>query len=107
MSIKARESVVYVINRFKYIEIDYDEINRLSTSSDNDPQIILSPTTPGGDPQITEGKPKMGRSATMMFDKLLSEVQINKVKDKFKQDVETALEEAIRKHVSIFSTFSL
>ena len=94
MSIKARESVVYVINRFKYIEIDYDEINRLSTSSDNDPQII-------------EGKPKMGRSATMMFDKLLSEVQINKVKDKFKQDVETALEEAIRKHVSIFSTFSL
>jgi len=35
-----------------------------------------------------------------MYDKLLSEVELNKVKDRFKQDVETSLEEALRKHVS-------
>ena len=39
---------------------------------------------------------------TVMFGKLLSEVEINKVKDKFDEDTNNGLEEAIRKHVSIF-----
>jgi len=38
----------------------------------------------------------------MMYDKLLSEVELNKVKDKFKDDCESSLDEAIRKHVSIY-----
>ena len=41
-------------------------------------------------------------SKTVMFGKLLSEQEINRVKDKFDEDTSNALEEAIRKHVSIF-----
>ena len=37
---------------------------------------------------------------TVMFGKLLSEQEINRVKDKFDEDTSNALEEAIRKHVS-------
>ena len=36
-----------------------------------------------------------------MFGKLLSEQEINRVKDKFAEDTDNSLEEAIRKHVSI------
>lgn len=38
-----------------------------------------------------------------MYDKLLSEVELNKVKDRFKEDVEASLEEAIRKHHNLGS----
>jgi len=38
---------------------------------------------------------------TVMFGKLLSEQEINRVKDKFDEDTNNVLEEAIRKHVSI------
>ena len=41
-------------------------------------------------------------SKTVMFGKLLSEQEINRVKDKFDEDTSNALEEAIRKHVSTF-----
>lgn len=44
-------------------------------------------------------------SKTVMFGKLLSEQEINRVKDKFDEDVENAREEAIRKHVSILLLF--
>ena len=37
---------------------------------------------------------------TVMFGKLLSEQEINRVKDKFAEDTDNSLEEAIRKHVS-------
>lgn len=39
----------------------------------------------------------------MMYDKLLSEVELNKVKDKFKDDCESSLDEAIRKHHNLGS----
>ena len=42
------------------------------------------------------------RSPSMMFAKLLTEQDINKIKDKFFEDINNALEEAKRKHVSIF-----
>ena len=45
-------------------------------------------------------------SKTVMFGKLLSEQEINRVKDKFDEDTSNALEEAIRKHVSTFSFFT-
>lgn len=41
---------------------------------------------------------------TFMYDKLLSEQEINKVRDKFLEDVEFVLEEAIRKHHNIQAT---
>ncbi len=41
----------------------------------------------------------------MKFDRLLSEQDINRVKDKFNDDAEQALEEAIRKHVIILTIY--
>jgi hypothetical protein len=38
---------------------------------------------------------------TMLYSRLLSEEDLNKVKDKFNEDTEFALEEAVRKHVRI------
>lgn len=40
-------------------------------------------------------------SKTVMFGKLLSEQEINRVKDKFDEDTSNALEEAIRKHHNV------
>jgi hypothetical protein len=41
-----------------------------------------------------------GRSATVMYGKLLTEQDIARVKDRFEEDIAQVLEEAIRKHVS-------
>lgn len=41
----------------------------------------------------------VNRSMSVMYVKLLSEEDLNKVKDKFNEDVELVLDEAIRKHV--------
>lgn len=38
----------------------------------------------------------------MMNDKLLSDVDINRVKDRFEKEIAEVLDEAIKKHVSIF-----
>ena len=43
---------------------------------------------------------KRGISFSVNFTRLLSEQDLNKVRDKFNEDAEFALEEAIRKHVS-------
>lgn len=59
----------------------------------------LTLTTPSGDFY----QPKM-RQMTQIYDRLLSEQEINKVKDKFNEDTEYALEEAIRKHHNIQAT---
>jgi len=37
----------------------------------------------------------------MMNDKLLSDVDINRVKDRFEKEISEVLDEAIKKHVSI------
>jgi len=44
------------------------------------------------------------RSDSVRYDRLLSEEEINRVKDKFNEDAEYQLEEAIRKHHNIAST---
>jgi hypothetical protein len=41
----------------------------------------------------------LGRSMSVMYARLLTEEDINKVKDKFHEDTDIVLEEAIRKHV--------
>ena len=43
----------------------------------------------------------------MMFAKLLTEQDINKIKDKFFEDINNALEEAKRKHVSSLTNINL
>jgi hypothetical protein len=48
--------------------------------------------------------PYMRRSMTQMYERLLSEQELNKVKDKFYEDIEFVLEEAIRKHHNIQAT---
>lgn len=54
--------------------------------------IVHEGTTPGGGLQ---------RSNTVMYARLLSEQDINRVKDKFNEDTDFVLEEAIRKHHNI------
>ena len=39
----------------------------------------------------------------MIYDKLLSEIEINKVKDQFKRDIAEILEDAIKKHRNVGS----
>ena len=41
---------------------------------------------------------------TEIYDRLLSEQELNKVRDKFYEDIEFVLEEAIRKHHNIQAT---
>ena len=41
----------------------------------------------------------------MMHDKLLSDVDINRVKDRFEKEIVEVLDEAIKKHVSTFFKF--
>ena len=103
LSVKTRESIFVIFNKFKYIEIDYEEINMMASQTPSDPQsqFIDSSVTPGGEEHHGRQR-RATRSPTIIFDKLLSEVELNKVKDKFKQDIETCLEEALRKHVSTF-----
>jgi len=58
----------------------------------------LNQPTPGGPETF------MRRSMTQIYERLLSEQELNKVKDKFYEDIEFVLEEAIRKHHNIQAT---
>jgi hypothetical protein len=92
---KCRSSVEHIFKDFKYIEIDFTFKRGGATPGG----------TPRGDPQdiqLEDCKENnhMRRSGTMMYCKLLSEQDINKIKDKFYDDINNALEEAKRKHVS-------
>ena len=49
-----------------------------------------------------DSKQRGTMSKSLMYVKLLSEQEINRVKDKFNEDTDNVLEEAIRKHVSIY-----
>ena len=99
---KAQDSVLVVVNRFKYIEIDYEAIALLAAATDAPEE-----ETPGAFQVPEPSSGRRARSPTLMYDKLLSELELNKVKDRFKQDVETSLEEALRKHVSDLRYLSL
>lgn len=47
---KARENIIVVVSRFKYIEVDYEEIAMLASSTADDPQSLNTPgMTPGED----------------------------------------------------------
>eukprot|EP00347_Sterkiella_histriomuscorum_P023862 403333128 len=76
-----------VINEFKYIKLP-----RAALTGSG-----LHDGTPGGNGGLQ-------RSNTVMYARLLSEQDINRVKDKFAEDVDFVLEEAIRKHHNIQAT---
>lgn len=38
LSVKTRESIFVIFNKFKYIEIDYEEINMMASQTPSDPQ---------------------------------------------------------------------
>ena len=45
-----RENIIVVVSRFKYIEVDYEEIAMLASSTADDPQSLNTPgMTPGED----------------------------------------------------------
>lgn len=109
LSNKAQESVLYATLNFKFIEIDYHDIDKLSGTAGGDPS--PGAETPGGDPQsfadVADANDKDEgagmASPSILYDKLLSEQEINKVKDRFKDDVEEALDEAVKKHHNMSS----
>ncbi|CDW88237.1 uncharacterized protein STYLEM_17355 [Stylonychia lemnae] len=74
-----------VISDFKYIKLPRAALTGAGDSN----------STPGGGLQ---------RSNTVMYARLLSEQDINKVRDKFSEDIDFVLEEAIRKHHNIQAT---
>ena len=84
LSLKYENQVLGILNRFKFIELDYKSIQQ--------PGSTLNPQeTPSGPNRSMD---------TMNQDQLLSDEELRKVKDRFKQNVEDILDEAIRKHVS-------
>lgn len=90
---KCRATVEHIFKDFRYIEIDFS--------------FKRGGETPGGTPgdpqdlQIEEEKEhKFKKSGSMLYGKLLTEQDINKIKDKFYDDINNSLEEAKRKHVS-------
>lgn len=99
--IASKKNCEALYKKMNYIEIPIDVVSRMSTTPGSE-------DTPGMDPQsfeMEEGKeidsnpqPKLSRSQTVKYGKLLDETAINRVKDKFEEDANNTLEEAIRKH---------
>jgi len=93
---KCKKVIEEGFKHFKYIELSFEL----------DPNI----TTPGEpvDPQtinLEEEKELLqldsktkSRSASMLYGRLLSETEINKVRDRFNEDTQNLLDDAMRKH---------
>ena len=81
---KARVDELF--HEFKYIKIP-----RVASQSPAD-----------GDTKTTPG---LSRSLSIMYPRLLTEPNINGLKDKFNEHIEHVLEEAIRKHVSSYPIY--
>ena len=91
---RSKAEIESLFKFFKYIEIPIDIAHKFSETP-----------TPGMDPQEEEETkdadeqiPKYHRSGTTIYGKLLSETDLNKVKDRFNEDAHKELEDALRKH---------
>jgi hypothetical protein len=82
---KCKAQIDELFNEFKYVKIP-----RAAQQGG---------TTDGGD--LGKSASTLSRSMSIMYPRLLTEANLNSLKDKFNEHVEHALEEAIRKHVSI------
>ena len=65
-----------------------------------------SDITPGGDDNefINTSKSPLRTTLSTQYSRLLTEEDLNRVKDKFQEDIDFVLEEAIRKHHNVQST---
>lgn len=88
--VKVRASCDSIFPKFSYIEIEFNTKNMSFGES------------PGKDPQeqITEQPGLLRRKSTIIQTQLLSQQEISRIKDRFYDDINLALEEAKRKHVS-------
>lgn len=95
---KFKAEVSAIIEEFKYIKVKWDVVSSPTPGQNKNE----GETQNGFDP-MSLGRSILGRSNSLMYSRLLTEDQINRVKDRFNEETDQVLEEAIRKHV-IFSS---
>jgi len=106
---KNRAEMSAIINEFAYIRLSRGALLQAldeSSKYGNALIIIESEITPGGEPSympplLSRAFSRTRTSLSNQFDRLLTEEDLNRVKDKFQEDTDFVLEEAIRKHVCL------
>jgi hypothetical protein len=95
-----------IISKFKYIQIPKNTlVNSIQEAELNKDKNHLTPGyTPGYSSSLSPGVLTMTRSFTSQYSRLLTEEDLNRVKDKFFEDTDFVLEDAIRKHHNVQST---
>lgn len=88
LSKKTHDSILDILNDFKFIQIDYEEINSFGQpekDQNGTPQSLsTSDQTPDAG-EIQESRPRnFLKSPSVIYDKLLSDRDIGKLKDTFK-----------------------
>jgi hypothetical protein len=98
---KIRANMLEVINEFKYIKLDrgilFNAIKNMRASEQNSPDNFFDQSRSPLAGSIT-------RTLSTQYSRLLTEEDLNKVKDKFQEDTDFVLEEAIRKHHNVQAT---
>jgi len=96
-----------IISNFKYIQIPKNTlVNSIQEAELRQDKNHLTPGfTPGGyTSSLSPGALTMTKSFTSQYSRLLTEEDLNRVKDKFFEDTDCVLEDAIRKHHNVQST---
>ena len=94
------------MQKFKYIEIPLDLASEIEETHDDLNETPASAEEIDFDLARNNRQSSFVPTKTMMFGRLLTEQDIIRVRDKFQEDIDNALEEAIRKHVSPIYFFS-
>ena len=105
MWLKVKTQMEDVINEFKYIKLPKTTLSKGGLLEDAEIQEDVSPLRPS-----TPTPGAFSRSFTVMYAKLLTEQDLNKVRDRFHEDIDFVLEEAIRKHVittTLYNCYSI
>ena len=109
--IKSKCAIEPIFNSFKYIEIPTELSSKVAQSSLATPMApdnhnIVEMDDKEGEQIISHNQVNVDlntfkRANSFLYAKLLSESDINKVKDKFYEDAQNVLDEAMRKHHNI------
>ena len=100
---KSKNILLDLMQKFKYIEIPLDLASEIDDTHEDLNETPASAEEIDFDlARNNRQKSSFVPSKTMMFGRLLTEQDIIRVRDKFQEDIDNVLEEAIRKHVSIF-----
>lgn len=95
-----KQDIEPIFNSFKYIEIPNDLSSKVVKSEAETPGVELDSIMK--EDFIPKSSSSINfRSNSMMYAKLLTEADINRVRDKFYEDANIQLEEAIRKHQNV------